>query len=251
MISKLLAYLIILQQIENNLLGEYLVDTKQLGLVDTYDKCDEDDFVCFGMNAQFDIERLDADCIQKRDCVGFVLVHHLSETKKFNFYLLTSKETVELIRLNIFHSNSSDRMSIEVNCTDFNNHRPEVQMNIDNYRLDFNTIPESEQPKDVLNLVEKDQYFCVWSSEENFFLNGIFKSEANYLYFDLVKRLYDIRLLVKKSNSDLNIRSISSARFIKSTHSTFDFINLLLSLNVVCLVTLLTAIFFYNSLFKF
>ena len=241
LIKLLINLLIIINQI-SHLFGD-ATESKPLSLKDTYKLCDRIEFKCIGINSRskFVGDKLDCTNSKNRDCVAFLLINHLKKRNLFNFYLISNDKRISLMKLNLFHGT---RVSIELNCTDFINHKPIVQMNIEDYRLPFKTIPNFEQPKDILNLGELKERYCIWSSEENFFINNIFKNEASYLYFDFLKRNYDIHFHLRRTSDDnFQAKRLSAIQFVKLNVSSYHYIELIFSINIICLVTLLLAIF--------
>lgn len=227
--------------------------SKSIDSIDSiYENCNKSEITCLGIESSLNLSKI--DCINQKNCLAFSLIHHLTDLKEFNIYLITSQRNAELIKLNIYHGNYSNQLSIELNCSDFQNHKPKVLMNARNKLLSFNQIPEINTPRELLSL-SNDYLYCVWSTEENFFINGIFRNEASYLYFDLKKRVYDVRIIFKikneLQNANYNERKVSSFDFVKKSKSNFySFTNLLLSLNTIILITLLISILFHHSIFK-
>lgn len=242
---------VIFQQI-NNFLGEHTIDTSHspLSLEAVYDLCEKDGFMCIGINrSSLSFRAGQLDCVQEKDCSALLLIHLVGEPETLNFYLITDHQRADLIKLNVFHGNASTRVSIESNCSDFEQHRPTMQMNMLGHRLPFSAIPEFRRPRNLLILADK---YCVWSSESSFFVSNIFRNEASYLYFDFMKRAYDVSLQFRQlrepnaSVENFQIRRLSAINLVKSKEPTVHFIKILLSLNLVCLITLFAAILFYK-----
>lgn len=258
MLPRLFVQMAVIFQQINIFLGEHTdphIDPRRpLSLNGTansiYDLCGENGFICLGIaRPSLGIPTL-ADCTEEKNCLALALIHHLKERNNLNFYLLTDHQRADLIKLNIFHGNSSTRLSIELNCTDFEQHRPIVQMNMRGHRLPFSTVPSFALPNDLLNLADK---YCVWSSETSFFVNDVFRNEASHLYFDFLKRTYDVSLAFRASRvpsatvEQFQIRRLLAVNLVKLDEPTIHFINILLSLNLVCLIGLFTAVIMHKG----
>ena len=247
MLPRSFVQMAVIIQLINSVLGEHTDGPQPLN--GTYDRCEENDFVCIGITRplSFRVAKSE-DCVRKKNCLAFALIHHLGDT--LNFYLLTEHRRTELIKFNIFHGNASAGLSIEMNCTDFEGHRPPLQMNVRGHRLPFSTIPESGLPGNLLSLADR---YCVWSSEASFFVNDIFRNEASHLYFDFIKRTYDVSLQFKRlpdanaTAEPLPILRLPAVRLVKSEEPTVHFIKILLSLNLVCLIALFAATIFQEG----
>ena len=238
----------------NFIANEVLIQLdSKLIIENTYKKCNKSEIVCLGIEPELNFSEI--DCIQNRNCLALILIYHSIELKEFNIYLITNQPNADQMQFNIYYGNFSNQMSIELNCTDFKQHKPTSLMNINNYRLKFNLIPNILISRELLNLND-DHHYRVWSVEENFFVNDIFKNEANYLYFDLLKRNYDIKFNLRLKNKSRKLSNYyeltrSSFKFTKKSKSNFYSItNLILSLNVIILISLLIAIFIHYILLK-
>lgn len=252
---KLIIYTAIIYHQINQFVSEYTVNVDNpLRLNETYELCKFTyDFVCIGLNRlPNDLKSVqEFDCINDKNCLAFLLIRHLKDFEKFEFYLITNDQKVNLIQLNIYHGNSSDHLSIELNCTNFSKNLPVLKMNFEGQHLPFQTIPVFDFSTNILFLNSEHRH-CIWSTEENFFINNIFKNKASHLYFDFSRRSYDI-LLSSRIQSDTKIdnyqsKKVSDVHFVKTDKSNIFFINILLSLNIVFLVTILIAIFIQKGL---
>lgn len=254
MLLRAFIQLVVVFQQMNNFLGEHTEPGHSpLSMKEVYDLCEKSGFMCIGIHRpplSFRAGQL-MDCVQTKDCLALFLVHLIDDwPESLNFYLITDHPQADLIKLNIFHGNASSRISIESNCSDFKQHQPTLRMNLLGHRLPFNAIPKFRSPKNQLLLSDK---YCVWSSESSFFVNNIFRNEASYLYFDFTKRAYDVSLQFRQAREpnasveSFQIRRLSAINLVKSEEPTVQFVKILLSLNLACLIGLFGAILIFKG----